>query len=144
VKPNPKRWAKVVVQAIRQFPKDPDAAFYLAALPKKPAKWVEYMERMDRARAYQGQGPWRWNGEQRERMLGRMVKDPDVVAGAQPAAALSENDKCVGYWWLLAADGSKASSKLIAGFVDEMRKNSAMPTCWRTHAVALIASSPRR
>jgi hypothetical protein len=124
VKPNPKRWAAVVVEAIRGFPKDPDAAFYLAALPKGAAAWAEYMERMDRSRGYLSQGVWRWKGEMRQRVLGRLAGDSDVVAGAQAAAALSDVDKYVGYWWLLAADGSKASAKLIDGFVKEMRKNS--------------------
>jgi hypothetical protein len=123
VKPNPKRWAAVVVEAIRKFPKDPDAAFYLAALPKKAAAWAEYMERMDRYRAYLGQGVFRWTGEERQEVLGRLAGDSDAVAGAQAAAALSDIDKSVGYWWLLAADGSKASAKPIAGFVKEMRKS---------------------
>lgn len=118
-KPNPARWAHVVVRAMKKFAKDADAAFYLAALPADDGKWVDYMVRLDTVRGGL-RGFWNPNGytpELRERVIRRLASDPDVVAGARAAAKLSKPSMYEGWWWILAADGSAKSLPLLEAFI---------------------------
>jgi hypothetical protein len=143
VPPNPERWGRVVVRAMKQVGKDPDAAFYLAALPADEAEWCAYMVRMDDAHNALP-GLWnskRWTHEQRERVLRRLVADPAVVAGARAAARLAKPSFYDGWWWLLAADGAAESLPLVKAFVADAEKASDALD-WLAYDLAPLMISP--
>lgn len=140
VPPNPARWASVVVRALEKFPRDPHAAFYLAALPKDRAKWAEHLVKIDGAIIL---GLWnakRFSPEQRERVLRPLASDPAIVAGARAAAARTKPSQYECWWWILAAEGSRKSLPLIESFVKATSKNKDNAD-WLASAFAPLMTS---
>ncbi|HEX7602640.1 MAG TPA: hypothetical protein VF316_13580, partial [Polyangiaceae bacterium] len=144
VPPNPERWARVVVRAMQRFKRDPDAAFYLAALPAKEAAWGGYMKRLDDAH---GALPGVWNPKaydtaRRERVLRPLASDAAVVAGARAAARLKQPRKYDGWWWVLAADGSAESLPLLEVFVKKLGKSPKELDWLASDFAPLMTSKP--
>lgn len=142
VPPNAERWARAVVRALQRVARDPDAAFYLAALPAEEAAWAEYMLRLDRAH---GALPGLWSPRmystaQRERVVCGLASDPAVVAGARAAARLAPPARYCGWLWVLAADGSAESLPLLEMFVAELGK-SPENLDWLASDFAVLMSS---
>jgi hypothetical protein len=134
-------FVEAVAPIYRENPKDPIAAFMLAALPSKVAEWEPvYEEALKAFEVLDYLGLTRYR-KSRERILGPLAKKPHIVAAAQAVVALTGPDTSSGSLLLLALEGSPESMDVAMQPVMPLLENKA-DLDWLTNDFSVLLQAP--